>query len=100
MHFSATCGLQVIDSSSAKTRLRHYSDRLLVLRPGNMFTKSLHLLKDCIRRGHPRERVRLGIVATNKVLNLGHQVWDAAKGSATDGFWGDEVEPEFDLVEP
>src|SRR5215471_20163126 len=45
----------------------------------------------------PRRKAEL---VSNKVLDLGHQVFDAAKGAATDRLLGDDVEPDFDLVEP
>jgi hypothetical protein len=36
----------------------------------------------------------------NEVLNLDHQVFHAAEGAASDGLLRDDVEPDFDLVEP
>src|SRR5579862_2017543 len=65
-----------------------------------MFTKSLHLLKDGIRCSNPGERSGLSIVVPNEILDLSHELFHAAEGTAADGLLGDDVEPDLDLVEP
>ena len=40
------------------------------------------------------------IIVSNEVLDLGHQLFDAAKSTAPDRLLGNDVEPDFDLVEP
>ena len=71
-----------------------------MLCPGNMLTKSPYLLQDGISRSGPDERAHFGIVSSHEVLDPGHQLLHAAKGPATDGLLRNDVDPNFDLVEP
>ena len=53
---------------------------------------ALHRRKD--------KRDRLGIVGLDEVLDLGYQFFDAAEGVAANGLLGDDVEPDFNLIQP
>ncbi|MDQ1404869.1 MAG: hypothetical protein QOG55_498, partial [Acidobacteriaceae bacterium] len=48
----------------------------------------------------PGERAGLGIVGSDEVIDLSHQFFDAAKGAPTNGFLGDDVKPDFHLIQP
>jgi hypothetical protein len=41
----------------------------------------------------------LGIVGSDEVLDLGYQFFDAAEGAAANGLLGDDVEPDFNLIQ-
>lgn len=40
------------------------------------------------------------VVMTNKILDLFDQFFDALEGSPSNCLLGDDVEPDFDLIEP
>jgi len=44
--------------------------------------------------------MRIAVVLSNELLNLGHQVLDALERATANGSLGDDVEPHFHLVEP
>ena len=44
--------------------------------------------------------MRIGIVLSNELLNLGNQFLDALERTTANGSLGDDVEPDFHLVEP
>src|SRR3972149_10105079 len=77
-----------------------FFNKLLVLCPGNTLTKSLEFGEDGIRGGGPGERPGVGVVVMNEAFDMGHQFPDTAEGSAADRFLGDDVEPDFHLIEP
>src|SRR3990172_10832317 len=77
-----------------------FFNKLLVLCPGNTLTKSLELGEDGIRGGGPGERLGLDIVVMDETLNVGNQLVNAAEGSAADRLLGNDVEPDFHLIEP
>ena len=65
-----------------------------------MLTKSLDLLeyRVCCRR--PDKRVRSAVVVTDELLDPGDECFHAPEGPATDRSLGDDVEPDFYLIEP
>jgi hypothetical protein len=73
---------------------------LLVCCPSDSFTNSLDLREDRVSRRGPHKGVAVPVVMVHEVLDLGHQVPDAAEGAATDGALGDKVEPDLHLVQP
>ncbi len=44
--------------------------------------------------------MRFSVVTADEVFDFGDQFFNAAEGSATDGLLGDDVKPDFHLVEP
>jgi hypothetical protein len=44
--------------------------------------------------------MRIAVVLSNELLNLGNQVLDALERTTANGSLGDDVEPDFHLVEP
>jgi hypothetical protein len=65
-----------------------------------MLTKSFDFLENRIGSSGPNEGACFGVVGSDEVIDLRHQFFDAAERAATNGFLGDDVEPNFDLVEP
>lgn len=65
-----------------------------------MFTKSLDLFENGIGRRGPDEGARLGIVRSDEVFDFGHEFFDGAERAAADGLLRNDVEPDFDLIEP
>ena len=71
-----------------------------MLCPGNTFTKSLNFGEDGVWGSGPGERSGVSVVVMNEAFDVGHQFPNAAEGSPADRFLGDDVEPDFYLVEP
>lgn len=55
--------------------------------------------QDRISLSSPGEWSSVGVVSADKVVDLRDQVFDAAKSTAANPLLGNEIEPEFDLVE-
>ena len=53
-----------------------------------------------IGRCRPGEKSSSGVVVMDKPFDFGDRFFDAAEGSSTDDLLGDDVEPDFHLVEP
>lgn len=46
------------------------------------------------------KRAYLGIVGSDEVLDLSYQFSDAPEGAGANGLLGDDVEPDFNLIQP
>ena len=68
--------------------------------PLNNFAKSLQFLKYGIGGGGPGERLRLRVVALHEFLDAIDEVGDAAEGASSNGLLRDDIEPDFNLIEP
>ena len=60
----------------------------------------MQLLEDRICSGSPLERLAVGVVRGDEVINALHELFDAGERSAADGLVGDQGEASFDLVQP
>jgi len=67
---------------------------------GNILTKSFDLFQDRLRCSGPDKGPTAGIVLLDEMLDPGGEFLDTFERSPADGSLGNEVEPDFDLVEP
>lgn len=76
------------------------SRKNLVSRPSDSFTKSMDLVEDRIGSGCPDKGCRVAVSPLHEAVDLGDEVSNTAKCSASNSLLGDDVEPDLDLVEP
>lgn len=60
----------------------------------------MQLLKDRICGGGPSERLAVGVVVFDELIDALHKLLDAGERAATDGLVGDQGEEALDLIEP
>ena len=60
----------------------------------------MQLLKNRICSGRPAERLTVGIVVSDELVDTLHQLLDTGERSTPDGLVGDQREEPFDLVQP
>lgn len=60
----------------------------------------MQLLKDRISGSSPFERLAVGVVCGDEVINALHELFDAGERSSPNGFVGDQCEESLDLIEP
>jgi len=60
----------------------------------------MQLLEDRICRGSPFERLEVGVVCRDEVIDALNQLLDTGERAAADGLVGDQREEALDLVEP
>ena len=68
--------------------------------PINSSTNSFEFGEDGVGGGSPLERLRMGVVVSDELLDLAHQLGKGAAGVTADGALCDEAEPALDLVDP
>jgi hypothetical protein len=68
--------------------------------PGNSLTDLLDLVEDGVCGGGPDEGAGFGLVAVAERLDPGDQIGNGGERAPSNGFLRDDVEPDFDLVEP
>ena len=76
------------------------TNRSLASRPRNSFTKSFDFLQDRFCGGGPDERLRLLVEVVGEGFYSVDEFSDGPEGAAPDGLLSDDIEPDFDLVEP
>ncbi len=69
-------------------------------RPGDTLTKSLEFGKDRLDSRGPDKRSWMAIVIVAEGLNVGDEFSDARESATPDCFLRDEIEPDFDLIQP
>lgn len=72
----------------------------LVLRPGNIFTKSLDFSEYGFGGGDPDERTGLLIVVLDEVMDIAGQIADVGERSAANGLLGNDPESPLHLIDP
>jgi len=60
----------------------------------------MQFLKDRVDSGGLLERLRIGVVVDDKLINALHELLDARERAAANGFVGDQREKTFNLIEP
>lgn len=60
----------------------------------------MQFFEDRVCSGSPLERLAIGVVGGNEVIDALNALHDAGEGSAADGLVGDQQEESFDLVQP
>jgi len=80
--------------------IHEFEKNSLVFRLANMLTKSFDLFEDGIGGGGPDKRLGVNIGVLDKMIDLPDQVFHASECSPADRLLGDDVEPDFDLIEP
>ena len=60
----------------------------------------MQLLKDRVGGGRPLERLRVGVVVGDELIDALHELLDAGERAAADGLVRDQSEESFDLVQP
>jgi hypothetical protein len=74
--------------------------RVLVSCIGNILTKSLNLREDRISSCGPGKRMRTFVVLLDVIVDFCNELFDTLECPAANGLLGDEIEPDFDLIEP
>ena len=72
----------------------------LVFRLANMLTKSFDFFEDGISGGGPDKRLGVNIGVLDEMVDLPDQVFHASECSPADRLLSNDVEPDFDLIEP
>jgi hypothetical protein len=76
------------------------TNHALVFRLANILTKSFDLFEGGISGGRPKERPRMKVGVLDEMVDLPDQVFHASECSPADCLLSDDVEPDFDLIEP
>ena len=63
-------------------------------------TKSFDSVEDGICGCNPDEGLGLSVVLFDELVDSGNQFFDASESSRPNGFLGDDVGPDFYLIEP
>jgi hypothetical protein len=71
-----------------------------VCRRRDLLSESLDLVEDFVSGSSPDERHWVPVVVVNILLDLDGQFFDTSQCSSPDRYLGNDVEPEFDLVQP
>ena len=67
---------------------------------GNILTKSFDLFRDRISSGGPNKWFGIRAILVDKLIDLGDQFFDTFESAPSYGPLGDDVEQNFNLVEP